>query len=191
MAKLSLLLGDERSGAADFERVIKPDPGMTANLLRAVNTAYFGLGREIASVRQAVTVVGTRRLFEIVASSSFSKIIPDRIPGYELDARAFWLHCVAVAVLGERVAGEISQRAPELTFTAGLLHDIGKIVIGTFLDESSEKVMGRMEEEERLAFVAAEREILMTDHTRDRGRTREPLASARGRPDGRSVPPPP
>lgn len=164
VAKLSLLLGDERSGASDFEQVIKPDPGMTANLLRAVNSAYFGLGREIASVRQAVTVIGTRRLFEIVASSSFSKIIPDQIPGYDIDARAFWLHCVAVAVLGERVAGEISQRAPEMTFTAGLLHDVGKIVIGTFLDESAERVMSRMEDE-GLAFVSAEREVLMTDHT--------------------------
>jgi putative nucleotidyltransferase with HDIG domain len=115
-------------------------------------------------VRQAVTVLGTRRLFEIVASSAFSKVIPDHIPGYDVDARAFWLHCVAVAVLGERVAGEMKQRAPELTFTAGLLHDVGKIVIGSFLDESSQRVASRMETE-GLSFLSAEREVLMTDHT--------------------------
>lgn len=161
--RLSALARDERSGAADFERVIRPDPALTANLLRVVNSAYFGLRSRADSVRQAVTLLGIKRTSEIAAAAGFAPIIPARLPGYEMEASTFWLHSVAVAVLAERLAGELQVKRPELTFTAGLLHDIGKLAIGVFVTESSGEILARIRER-GAAFAAAERDVLGVDH---------------------------
>jgi putative nucleotidyltransferase with HDIG domain len=161
--KLAALARDERSSAADFERVIRPDPALTANLLRVVNSAYFGLRCRAESVRQAVTLLGLRRTSEVAAAAALAPIIPRRVPGYEVEASAFWMHCVAVAVLSEKLSGELGVRRPELTFTAGLLHDVGKLAIGAFVADSSSEILSRTRE--GVPFVSAEREVLGTDHS--------------------------
>jgi putative nucleotidyltransferase with HDIG domain len=160
--RLSDLARDPRSSAADFERVIKPDPALTANLLRVANSAYFGLRSRVESVKQAVTVLGITRVSEVAAAAAFAPIIPAKLPGYDVEASAFWLHSVAVAVLSERLAAELKMARPGLTFTAGLLHDIGKLAIGIFVSQESGEILGRVRG--GLAFASAEREVLGVDH---------------------------
>jgi putative nucleotidyltransferase with HDIG domain len=162
--KLAKLARDERSSAADFEQAIRPDPALTANLLRIVNSAYFGLRSRAETVRQAVTLLGVKRTSELASAAGFAPIVPARLPGYEMDAATFWLHCVAVAVLSERLCAELGVARPDLIFTAGLLHDIGKLGMGVFVSQSSEQILGRVRGA-GLSFVAAEREVLGTDHT--------------------------
>ncbi len=164
VVRLAELARDDRSGAADFEKVIRPDPALTANLLRIVNSAYFGLRSRAESVRQAVTLLGLRRTSEVAAAAALAPVIPRRLPGYEVEAPVFWLHSVAVAVLSERLAGELGVKRPDLTFTAGLLHDIGKLAIGAFVEGASAEILARVRGG-GLAFVSAEREVLGVDHT--------------------------
>lgn len=163
VVRLSALARDERSSAADFEKVIRPDPALTANLLRIVNSAYFGLRCRAESVRQAVTLLGLKRTSEVAAAAALAPVIPHRLPGYEVEASSFWLHCVAVAVLSERLSVELDVRCPDLTFTAGLLHDLGKIAIGVFVAGESAEILSRTRQG-GMAFVAAEREVLGLDH---------------------------
>ena len=163
VARLAALLQDETTSARDFEEVIAPDPALTANLLRMANSAYFGMRREIESVGHAVTIMGTKRVFETTAGAGFARTIPSTIPGYDVAADVFWQHCIAVAILSERLSLELGVKTPALTFTAGLLHDIGKLAVGSFLMEDSTQVLSRMRFDE-MAFVAAEHEVLGTDH---------------------------
>lgn len=163
VSRVHVLMNDPRSSAADFERVIRTDPGLTTNLLRLANSAFFGVGREVVSVRQAVTVLGTRRVFDLAAAVSFMAVLPGRLPGYDLDARAMWRHCVAVALLGESLAGSVGFGRPDLLFTAGLLHDVGKLVISTFLANQREELERRLRGG-GMALPAAERDVLGTDH---------------------------
>ncbi len=160
--RLAELARDARSGAADFERVVRPDPALTANLLRVANSAYFGLRCRAESVRQAVTVLGVKRVSEVAAAVALAPVIPSRLPGYELEASAFWLHSVAVAVLAERLSLQLGLRCPELTFTAGLLHDIGKLAIGAFVADDAPSILIRTRG--GLPFVAAEQAVLGVDH---------------------------
>ena len=162
--RLAGLARDERSSAADFEKVIRPDPALTANLLRVVNSAYFGLRCRAESVRQAVTLLGLRRTSEVAAAAALAPIIPRRLPGYEMEASSFWTHCVAVAVLSERLSTELGVRRPDLTFTAGLLHDVGKLAIGVFVADSSSEILSRTREG-GMTFVSAERAVLGVDHS--------------------------
>ena len=160
--RLAELARDDRSGATDFERVVRPDPALTANLLRVANSAYFGLRCRAESVRQAVTVLGVKRVSEVAAAVALAPVIPARLPGYELEASAFWLHSVAVAVLAERLSLQLGLRCPDLTFTAGLLHDIGKLAIGAFVADDAPSILIRTRG--GLPFVAAEQAVLGLDH---------------------------
>ncbi len=164
VTNLATLLNDERAGAAQFEQVIKPDPALTANLLRLANSPYFGLRREVTSVRQAIALLGIKRVFELAASVSFSQVIPDKIPGYGIESKKFWVHCIAVGSLSERLAQVAGVRPPEMTFTAGLLHDIGKLGFGSFFAQEFDDILDLMGSGD-ISFVNSERKTMGTDHT--------------------------
>lgn len=163
VSRLYALLHDERAGASDFERMIKPDPALTANLLRMANSPFFGLSRKVTSIQHAITLMGTKRLFEAATSASFLRLLPPKLLGYEIEAKAFWLHSIAVAILSEKLAVKLGLRASDLTFTAGLLHDIGKLVIGFALAEESEEIRSRINKG-NMSLVSAEQEVLGTNH---------------------------
>lgn len=133
ITRLFVMLGDPRSSAADAEAVIRPDAALTANILRLVNSAFFGLSRSVTSVRQAVALLGLRRVLESATSVSMLKFVPSTLPGYGIDARAYWDHCAATAVISEELIAELGLPTQELAFTAGLLHDVGKLAIASYL----------------------------------------------------------
>jgi putative nucleotidyltransferase with HDIG domain len=183
VARLQVVINDPRSTVADVESVIRPDAALTANILRMANAPFFGMARKVDSVKQAALVLGMRRVYEATVSVEFSRVIPKRLPGYELDASEFWLHCVAVAVFAERLAQGAGKRAPQMLFTGGLLHDVGKLVIGSFLAEEPGLVAASLRGG-GMTLAAAERELLGTTHAEvggticDRWRLPPPIAWA-------------
>jgi putative nucleotidyltransferase with HDIG domain len=158
-ARLAVLLRDERATAADFEKVIRPDLALTANLLRAANSVFYKGVREITSVRDAVARMGVRRVYEVATSASFRRVLPRRIQGYDVDVAAFWPHCVSVGLYCERLARASRVAAPDIAYTAGLLHDVGKLVIGTCIAQGDAPAP-----RSALDSVFAEREALGIDH---------------------------
>jgi len=161
-ARLAELLHDERAGAPEVEKVIRPDPALTASLLRIAASAYFSPRSRPETVRQAVTLLGVKRTFEVATGAALATMLPSRLPGYDMDARAFWLHCVAVAVFSERLAKEVKAKCPDLLFTAGLLHDVGKLVISSFVERQAGSIL--LKSRHGMDFSAAEREVLGVDH---------------------------
>ena len=162
--RLFALLNDKNSSASDFESVIKPDPALTTNLLKVVNSSFFGLTRQVISIHQAISLLGLKRVSEIAAGVGFAQVMPPKIPGYEIDSSNFWLHCAAVAILSERMAQELKLPIPDLTFTAGLLHDLGKLVIGSFLVQESDALLKKLKEHNK-PLIYIEKEILGTNHS--------------------------
>ncbi len=161
--RLSKLVKDEHSDAGDVEEAVRLDPAITANLLRVANSSFFGATKQITSARHAITLIGLKRVFEASVGASMVRIIPERIPGYEMDSASYWKHCVAVAVLAERIAEIVNVVPPDLLFTAGLLHDIGKLAIGQFLDEEHVKVTESLKEGNS-DFISVEFDALGVQH---------------------------
>ncbi len=157
------LLNNEDVTFAEIEDVIRTDPTLTANILRTVGSAHFALRRRVESVREAIALLGLRRIVDVVTLAAVADVIPERLPGYDISSRAFWRHCVAVAVLAEHIARVLETGRAGLAFTAGLLHDLGKLVVGTFLFEqrpdSNASFRGQ-----HLTSVESERLLLGIDH---------------------------
>jgi putative nucleotidyltransferase with HDIG domain len=163
-ARLAALMAKGNSGVDDFEKVIKPDPGLTANILRLANSAHFGLTRRVATAREAITLLGLKRVYDVATMAAMQRVLPKTIPGYEVSSEGFWRHSVAVASFADNLARAIGLPAPATVFTAGLMHDIGKLVLGEFLALHAVPILEKLRGE-GTSLIGAEREILGLDHS--------------------------
>ena len=161
-AKVLKLLDDPDAGAGQVEQLLKQDPSLTANLLKLTNSAYFGIPSKVGSVRHAIAMLGWKRLSKLVMAACVSAITDRQIPGYDLPPGVLWQHSVAVSVTAEGLMRELKIAESDEIFTAALLHDLGKLILGGFVEkdlEEIEKVAAR-----GIPFQMAEQEVLGTDH---------------------------
>jgi putative nucleotidyltransferase with HDIG domain len=164
VVRLLEMTKNETTTTEQIERVVKTDPSLTANLLRVANSAYYRGTNPVSSARPAIVRLGTRGVYEIAMGLSLRNTLPPQIPGYAIDAAGFIRHGVAVGVLSARLARDIKGIDPDEAFTMGLLHDIGKLVVGTFLATEAARA-GDCLLDQNLSFEDMEREVLGTDHS--------------------------
>jgi putative nucleotidyltransferase with HDIG domain len=129
-AKLLKLLEQADPSLAEIEGVLRLDPGMTANVLRLTNSAYFGLRAQVGSIRRALTLLGLKTVRQLIVTSCVNAMLEKPVPGYELPPGELWRHSIAVSVAAEGLVRELRLPAEDDIFTAALLHDIGKLVLG-------------------------------------------------------------
>jgi HD-like signal output (HDOD) protein len=149
------------ASAADLARAIEADPGLTGAILRLANSAYFGFPRKVGSVKQAIVVLGFETVRSLATGASVFRAFGngDR-PG--VDAATFFRHSLVTA-MGTRLLTE--RRWPQLAssaFCAGVLHDLGKLVIAEFLPEAEPGIRERTDAGETLE--AAEEAVLGMSH---------------------------
>jgi len=161
-AKLLVLLDNNDTTAAQIEQILRYDPGLTANLLRLTNSAYFGRPCQVGSVNQAVVLLGWKKLIQLVMASCVNAVMGKPVLGYDLPAGELWRHSIAVSVAAEDLVKELKIAKSEEIFTAALLHDVGKLVLGGFVKEDLEKI--EIEASRGISFEVAERIVLGTDH---------------------------
>jgi putative nucleotidyltransferase with HDIG domain len=159
---LSLAQNPE-SGISEIMAAIEYDPGLTSDILRLANTAYFAGPRQIGTLREAGVLFGSQRVVELVLASAVFPVTKHPLEGYDLPAGQLIKHSMAVAIASEGLATLLNRPAPSHTFTAALLADIGKIVLGTFLKVDAEPIV-KLANDEQLSFEVAERQILGIDH---------------------------
>lgn len=119
---------------------ISLDPSIAVRILRIVNSPFYGMSREIGSLREAIVLLGFNRIRDILISICFSKMLPARHKDFNYPR--FWHHSMAVAECTRQLANCTGTGTnPDFAFTAGLLHDIGCLVIAVlFPDEFSQLV---------------------------------------------------
>jgi putative nucleotidyltransferase with HDIG domain len=160
--KVLKLIDDPDSTASKIEELLRYDPGITANILKLTNSAYFGLSTRIGSVRQAIVLLGWKRLGKLVVTSCVNAILDKPVPGYDLPSGELWRHSIAVSVTAELLAKELGITADDEIFTAALLHDLGKLVLGNYVKEDLQAI--ETAAGEGIPFQIAERQVLGTDH---------------------------
>jgi putative nucleotidyltransferase with HDIG domain len=114
----------------DLATVISSDQALTSKLLKLSNSAYYGYARRISNVREAVILLGMRTVRSVAISSAIIDAfqVPELARG-GFDQDLFWAHSVSVGLVAELVARETRVARPEDAFTAGVLHDVGKLAM--------------------------------------------------------------
>jgi putative nucleotidyltransferase with HDIG domain len=161
-AKMLTLLEEPDTEVSEIEEILRYDPGLTANVLRLANSAYFGLPSKIGSLKQAVILLGLKRLTQLVVASCVSAVMDKVVPGYDLPPGDLWRHSVAVSIAAEALVKDKKRVGTEDVFTPALLHDVGKLVLGAFVKEELEAIQSIAAK--GVPFVVAENMILGTDH---------------------------
>jgi HD-like signal output (HDOD) protein len=145
--------------------IISQDPGMTAKILQMVNSAFFGLRRHISNPADATSLLGLDIVKALVLSIHiFSQFSQTRIPGFSLED--LWEHNMAVAALSKQIARaeKQNQQVVDDSFTAGLLHECGKLVLASRLPKEYGEML-TLTGPERLSTAEVERKVFGATHS--------------------------
>ncbi len=155
---------EDRHSAEEMARVISRDPGLTSQLLRIANSAYYGLASRVETVTRAITVIGNRELRDLVLATSVINRFSDLAEDQQL-LEDYWRHSVQVGCLARALARGAAARVlhGERLFVAGLLHDIGRLVMAVRIPELL-RVMNALARSQRIPMCEAERLVFDLDH---------------------------
>lgn len=155
---------DPDSSLSEIADLIVNDPALTANLLKICNSAYFGLPRKVESVKDAVAWVGLDQIVELVLTNSVSDNFKKGLEGYGLGEGELWRHAVTSAHVAKSLAHRfgVSQNK-HLIYTAALLKDIGKLILGRFVAFSAEKI-NILVHSQGYSFNDAEKNVIGMNH---------------------------
>ncbi len=127
MVKVNQLLNDPNSCVDDFESVISQDQVISSRLLRLVNSSFYGFENNIETVGQAISMVGSKQISDIVVGLSITSMFSES-PEFPFNLEAFWRHSLACGVAGRVIGMYEGAQDTEAYFIAGLLHDIGRML---------------------------------------------------------------
>jgi putative nucleotidyltransferase with HDIG domain len=122
------LIHSPSTSAADIANVVSVDPSLTTRLLRMANSAFYRFRRKIDTVSRAITVIGTAELYQLVLSISAVKSF-NKLPNELVKMDTFWRHSVYTGLLARALAVRAGILHPERLFVAGLMHDIGSLIL--------------------------------------------------------------
>ena len=167
-SRLMDVMSDPLSSADTFAGVIMNDPALTARLLKLVNSSYYSFRSKIDTISNAVTIIGTNELYALCLTTSVMKLFKG-IPAHLVDMASFWKHSLFCGVMAKKLARHKSCRDVERFFIAGILHDIGRIILYRELASLALKIMADARQMDALLYDM-ELNLLGFDHALIGGR---------------------
>lgn len=162
--KVSSMLEDENSSVVEIGKIISTDPAISYKILTMVNSAFFGLRNEISSITQAISLLGRFRLKQILIGALMSEIFKG-LDSKEFSLHEFWRHSIRTAIISNQLAMYSEYRQePEILFTAGLLHDVGRLILAAQVPEVLPRIDKRVEET-GWDIIDAELDVIGVPHT--------------------------
>ena len=163
--RVTEMVEDPDASISDIGSVISQDPALTAKILKLANSAMYGFRSEIDTVQRAITMLGTRQIRDLVLATSAVDTFKG-IPNSLVSMEDFWYHSILCGIAANLLTQRSGLRNADGLFVAGLLHDIGQLVLFNKLpDESHQAILLSMEGPDEIEIYLAEQQIIGFDHT--------------------------
>ena len=149
----------------ELETVIGQDPALTAGILRQANSAYYGYARRISSLQEAIVMLGFQVIQGLAMSTAVAPLLKTELMGYGVEQEGLWKHSLLTAMAAKRLCQHRKLPYGDIAFTAGLLHDIGKLIISIYVQEVGDYLLKKVTEA-KLSYVELEEKVIGYDHAR-------------------------
>lgn len=162
--RINQLLENPHSTVADIAQAVNLDPSFTVRLLRLANSSFYGFSSTIDTVTKAVSLIGTSQIRNLALSTAVSNSFSG-LPNSLVSMENFWRHSLYCGLAARKLAKLAGKCDAEAVFTAGLLHDIGELVIFNRLPaQAKEAELLVLDSGDELAMYQAEQEVMGLDH---------------------------
>jgi HD-like signal output (HDOD) protein len=164
VSRIAALIAADNPSLDDLVQVVALDQALALRVLQAANSAGSASVVPIVTIEEAVLRVGFRSLLSLATAVGVQKQMGQALPEYGLTEGALWRHSVAAGLAAEATQTFCEEPLPPGTYTAALLHDVGKLVMARFLDPDVLRVLAAAREEGGLSSLRAESELLLVHH---------------------------
>jgi len=150
----------------DLAKEIIKDPGLTSDIIRLSNSAYYHPTKEIRSIEEAIKILGLNTLKEIILVAAARGILKQPVDGYKLESRDMWEHSLMVAYLSMQITEELKLNNPpkDVSFTTGLMHDCGKIVLASTFKKAILLIQQEYQKNNEISFITLEKKYIGYSH---------------------------
>ncbi len=163
MSTITRLMQDPRTSAEELGRAIGTDPALVSKVLKLVNSAFYGFPGRISTITQAIVILGFSTIRNVVLTTSVLKAFGRNSAQKGFNIESFWEHSLLTGAIARALAIEREANFTEETFIAGLLHDMGRIILSQKLTPEYEKVIAHWETKGG-TWIEAEQAVLGLTH---------------------------
>jgi HD-like signal output (HDOD) protein len=161
--ELVTALNNDDVDFVSLAKIVSRDPSMTMNVLKIANSAFFGLPRQVTDIEQAIRMLGITEISSLCISCGTSQSLKPPAGVETVDLHRFWRHSVATGVIAKVLANKLNLGRWDSLYLAGLLHDVGAIVLDRFKHNMYEEIMD-LTRQENIPILEAEERILGASH---------------------------
>ena len=157
------LTNNSVTSAKELEIVIGMDLALTAAILRQANSAYYGYERRISSLQEAIVLLGLNVIQGIAMSAAVAPLLKLKLVGYDIDQEGLWKHSLLTAIAAKQLCRYLKLPYGDVAFVAGLLHDIGKVIITIYLQEVGDYILKKVTQS-KVPYVEFEEIVIGHNH---------------------------
>lgn len=157
------LIKNPATSVKELETVIGQDPALAASMLRQANSAYYGYARRISSLQEAIVILGFQVIQGLAMVSAIAPLLKTKLVGYEIEQEGLWKHSLLTGMAAKRLCQNRKLPYGDVAFTAGLLHDIGKLIISVYIQEVGTFLLEKVNAA-KLSYVDLEEKVIGYNH---------------------------
>ncbi len=163
--RITQLLQNPRTSAEEIGQAITNDQSLASKVLKLVNSAFYGFSGKINTITHAIVILGFSTVKNIVLTASIFDVFGKSKDTEFFNVEQFWMHSIGTGTIAKVIAQHIGHRAMEETFIAGLIHDLGKLILFQYARDDFKKVIDYTQKEKTHIYVAEKKVLGVTHET--------------------------